>query len=212
MNGGPVVATAFRNLITGGDGPDSPRGVDNYNPVANEGYIIGPSDASFGRLIMRRVSDPGGTPTISANIPITVNSTALPISVDHLGNTGGSNGQLDGLDDRLFAAHIRNGRLWTAHNIAVTSAGVASNSDAQRRNGARWYELNVPVSSGTPTVVQSGTVFDSASTVATAHQYWIPSIVVSGQGHAALGFSTAGTPYHVDAATNGRLSNDALAL
>jgi hypothetical protein len=37
LNGGPIVVTAFRGLITGGDGPDSPRGVDNYDPAATEG-------------------------------------------------------------------------------------------------------------------------------------------------------------------------------
>jgi hypothetical protein len=210
LSGGPIVVTAFRMLITGGDGPDSPRGVDNYDPASNEGYIIGPSDAVFGRLILRRVGTPGGTPSISANIANTVSSTSFPILVDHLGNTGGTNGRLDALDDRLFAAHIRNGRLWTAHNIAVTSAGVASNVDPQRRDGARWYELNVPVGSGTPTVVESGTIFDTASTVATARQYWIPSVMVSGQGHAALAFSTAGTPFRADAATVGRLVGDTL--
>ena len=141
LSGGPVVVTAFRGLLFNGDGPDSPRGVDNYDPVATEGYIIGPSDAAFGRLILRRVSDPGGTPTISANIPITVNATSFPIKVDHLGNTGSINGRLDALDDRLFAAHIRNGRLWTAHNIAVTSTGAASGFDTERRNAARWYEV-----------------------------------------------------------------------
>src|ERR1043166_8934405 len=30
LNGGPIVVTAFRDLISGGDGLDSPRGVDNY--------------------------------------------------------------------------------------------------------------------------------------------------------------------------------------
>jgi hypothetical protein len=210
LSGGPIVVTAFRTLITGGDGPDSPRGVDNYDPASNEGYFIGPSDAAFGRLILRRVGSPGGTPTISANVAVTVSTTAFPIKVDHLGNTGGSNGRLDALDDRLFAAHIRSGRLWTAHNIAVTAAGVASNTNPQRRDGVRWYELNVPVGSGTPVVVESGTIFDTAPSVVDARQYWIPSVVVSGQGHAALGFSTAGSPFHADAATVGRLVGDTL--
>src|SRR5438552_5270938 len=133
LNGGPIVVTAFRGLISGGDGPDSPRGVDNYDPAATEGYIIGPSDSTFGRLVMRRISNPGGTPAISANIAITVNATALPINV----NASGTSGQLDALDDRLFAAHIRNGRLWTAHNIAVDSTGVASPS--RDRDAERWY-------------------------------------------------------------------------
>ena len=204
LNGGPIVVTAFRGLISGGDGPDSPRGVDNYDPAATEGYIIGPSDSTFGRLVMRRISNPGGTPAISANIAITVNATALPINV----NASGTSGQLDALDDRLFAAHIRNGRLWTAHNIAVDSTGVASPS--RDRDAARWYELSVPVGSGTPTVVESGTIFDSAATASSARWYWIPSVVVSGQGHAAFGFSTAGPAFRINAATTGRLATDTL--
>src|SRR5438445_1756008 len=153
---------------------------------------------------MRRISNPGGTPAISANIAITVNATALPINV----NTSGTSGQLDALDDRLFAAHIRNGRLWTAHNIAVDSTGVASPS--RDRDAARWYELSVPVGSGTPTVVESGTIFDSAATASSARWYWIPSVVVSGQGHAAFGFSTAGPAFRINAATTGRLATDTL--
>jgi hypothetical protein len=210
LGAGPIVTTAFRGLIAA-DGPLDPRGVDNYDPGTNEGYFIGVSAAAFTRLNMRRISNPGGVPAISADIPITTPlATSFPRTVDHLGDTGGTGGNLDALDDRLFAAHVRNGRLWTAHNIAVTSAGIASNSNAERRNAARWYELNVPVGSGTPTMVQSGTVFDTAPTLAAARHYWIPSVVVSGQGHAALGFSTAGTPFRIDAATNGRLVNNAL--
>lgn len=204
LNGGPIVVTAFRGLISGGDGPDSPRGVDNYDPAATEGYIIGPSDSTFGRLVMRRISDPGGTPAISANIAVTVNATALPINV----NASGTFAPIDSLDDRLFAAHIRNGRLWTAHNIAVDATGVASPS--RDRDAARWYELSVPVGSGTPTVVESGTIFDSAATASSARWYWIPSVVVSGQGHAAFGFSTAGPSFRINAATTGRLATDAL--
>jgi hypothetical protein len=213
LAGGPVVTTAFRNLIGGGDGPNAPRGVDNYDPSSNEGYFIGISNASLGRLIIRRVSDPGGSPAISGNLALTVNATSNPINVDHLGDANGANGDLDTLKDRLMAAHIRNGRLWTAHANAVTSAGVSSEVDPQRRNGVRWYELNGIRSTdngGVPVVIQSGTVFDSAATAAGARQYWMPTVVVSGQGHAALGFSTAGTPNRIDAATNGRLAGDAL--
>jgi Domain of unknown function (DUF4214) len=208
LSGGPVVTTAFRNLV-GADGPTNPRGVDNYDTAATEGYFIGVSAIFFGRLNMRRISTPGGTPAISADIQITVSATTFPITVDHLGDTGGTSGNVDALDDRLFAAHIRNGRLWTAHNIAVDAAGVASGG-AQRRNAARWYELVVPPTVGTPTVNQSGTIFDTAATVATARQFFIPSVMVSGQGHAAIGYSTAGTPFRIDAATNGRLVGDTL--
>jgi len=187
LGAGPIVVTAFRGLITGGDGPDSPRGVDNYDPNATEGYFIGVSDSAFGELVLRRISNPGGAPSISANILITVDATQLPNDVPSL--CGGFNcpnaTNLDALDDRLFAAHIRNGHLWTAHNILVQSSGIAdpcpSNvCDPSSRDAARWYDLIVPANTGTPTVNQSGTIFDSAAAVAAARWYWIPSIVVSG--------------------------------
>src|SRR5437588_1431897 len=200
LNGGPIVVTAFRGLISG-DGPDSPRGVDNYDPNSIEGYIIGPSHAAFGRLIMRRISSLGGMPSISSNSAITVNATAFPLTLNATGNSGA----LDALDDRLFAARIRNGRLYTEHNILVDSSGTASGGD---RDAARWYELSVPVGSGTPTIVQSGTIYDSA--FSSPRWFWIPSVVVSGQGHAAFGFSTAGPGYRINAATTGRLITDPL--
>jgi len=213
LSGGPIVQTTFANMALGvGAGPYAPRGVDNYDPASNEGYFIGVDNASFGLLQIRRVSNPGGAPTISANIPLTVNTTSSSVPLDHLGNTGGTNGRIDSLDDRLFAAHIRNGRLWTTHNIRVDATGIASTA-AQSREAVRWYELNGVRSTdngGVPVVVQSGTIFDSAATLAAARQYSIPTIVVSGQGHAALGFTTTGTPFRIDAATNGRLAGDTL--
>jgi hypothetical protein len=220
LGSGPIDVTAFPGMAPSAtlDGPSSPRGVDNFDPDANEGYFIGNSNVAFGRLVMRRISDPGGTPTISHNIPLTVNSTSGPIPVAHLGNTGGNNGRLDAIDDRLFAAHIRNGRLWTAHDIGVTATGVAggtTGSSGTKRDAVRWYELDGVRSAdngGIPLVVESGTIFDTSATVATARQFWIPSVMVSGQGHAAIGFSTAGTPFHADAAVSGRLADDPLSL
>ena len=108
------------------DGPFSPRGVDNYDPAATEGYFIGvsnrrlqPVDPAASQRSRRHARD---LRRHSHDRP----GHEFPITVHHLGNTGGTNGNLNALDDRLFAAHIRNGRLWTAHNIAVDAAGVAS--------------------------------------------------------------------------------------
>ena len=203
--GGPIVVTAFRGLVTvSSEGPFTPQGVDNYDPAATEGYFIGASSAFYGRVVLRRVSTPGGTPSISANLLVTVSATTSSINVPHLGNTGGTNGNLDGLDERLYAAHLRSGRLWTAHNMQVNTSGVASASGG--RNGSRWYELQNL--STTPTVFQSGTVFDSAAS--NPKSFWIPSIMVSGQGHAAMGFSTAGSANRANAGTVGRLAGDTL--
>ncbi len=205
---GPIVVTAFRELVSTvtSEGPFTPQGVDNFDPAATEGYFIGISYLYFGELILRKVSNPGATPSISDNIIVTVPDTYLPLPVPQLG----SSSDLDGIDDRLFAAQYRIinevGSLWTAHNIAVDSTGVATSDLLTGRNGSRWYELRDIDT--TPSLFQSGTIFDSADT--NPRFYWIPSIMVSGQGHAALGFSTAGADEHANAATVGRLADDAL--
>jgi hypothetical protein len=206
---GPIVVTAFANLAAGaGAGPESPRGVDNFDSTATQGYFVGPDNATLSKVMFRRVTNPGTlTPTISSNIAVTVPTTTLPNPVEHKGNTGGTNGQLDSLDDRFYQAMIRNGRLWTAHNFLVSASGVASTLSTAR-NAVRWYEFQNLTS--TPSLVESGTVFDSASTRAAALQYWIPSIAATGQGHAVVGFSLAGTPSGATPAYVGRLATDPL--
>ena len=89
----------------------------------------------------------------------------------------------------------------------MNNAGVASTAAASR-NATRWYEFQNLTT--TPTLVQSGTVFDNAATRAAARQYWIPSVVVTGQGHAVLGFTMAGTPVGATPAYVGRLAGDTL--
>ncbi|HEY0427767.1 MAG TPA: FG-GAP-like repeat-containing protein [Pyrinomonadaceae bacterium] len=209
-----LVVTHFTGLVATatGAGPWSPRGVDNFQTAATtEGYFIGTDNATFNTLMVRRVSNPGSAaPTISANISIaTPLTTRFPVKVPHLGNTGGTNGRLDSLDDRLYLATMRNGRLWTAHNIGVDNTGVAGATN--NRNAARWYELQNVISPGTPSVLQSGTLFDNnATNDANQRNYSIPSIMVSGQGHSALGCTIAGTSERANAFTTGRLSGDTL--
>ena len=202
LSQGPIVVTVFRNLAVGtGEGPFTPQGVDNVDPHATEGAFIGVSNALFGELALRRVSDPGGTPSISSNILITVPSTAFPLAVPQTG----SRKTLDALDDRLFAATFRDGELWTAHDIGVNSSGIAT---SPTRTAVRWYELTGIPSGQTPAIVQSGTIFDGTSS--NPRSFFIPTVMVSGQGHAAFGFSTSGASEHPNAATAGRLVGDTL--
>jgi hypothetical protein len=200
MGSGPIIVTAFRSLTAGNTGPVTPQGTDNDNPSATTGYFIGVDIASFGRLVIRRVVDPGGTPAISGNINISVAATDAPINVPHLNSDGRP---LDGIDDRLMNAVVRSGQLWTVHNIQVDSTGVANPGGG--RNGTRWYQIqNLDT---TPSVAQFGTVFDPAAT--TPLSYWMPSIMTSAQGHTALGGSVAGANHFADAWTAGRLAGDA---
>lgn len=219
LTGNPATVWTFAGLVatSSGAGPFSPRGVDNPDPTNTGataiGYFIGVDNATFDTLMLRRVTNPGSlgpAPTISANVSIALPlTTRFPVLVPHLGNTGGTNGRLDSLDDRLYSAMIRNGRLWTAHNIGVNNTGVAGATN--NRNAARWYELqNLNTA---PSVVQSGTLFDNTATNdANQRNYWLPTIAVSGQGHAVIGTSIAGTNERINAFVTGRLSGDTLGI
>ncbi|HJU38172.1 MAG TPA: DUF11 domain-containing protein, partial [Tahibacter sp.] len=208
LGAGPMIVSVFPNLVSGGTGagPFSPRGVDNVDPGATDGYFIGVDNATFSTLMFRRVSNPGSlTPTISGNISVTVPTTTFPARIPHLGNTGGTNGQLDGLDDRLGAAIVRNGRLWTAHNFRVNTSGVASTA-AGNRVAVRWYELQNLAA--TPSLVEAGTIFDNVAT--NPSQYFVPTATVTGQGHAVMAFTRAGTQSGATPAYTGRLAGDTL--
>src|SRR5262249_33722203 len=167
--GGPIVVTAFRGLAVGvsGAGEYTPQGVQNDNPAATKGYFIGVANVPTGQLDIRRISTPGATPTMSGTLPLTVPSTWYPMAQPAAGSTL----PLDTLDDRLFAAELRKNRytgaqtLWTAHNILVDSSGVGSPPPASGgtgdRNASRWYQIGNLT--GTPTLVQSRTLFDGST-------------------------------------------------
>ena len=210
---GVLTVSAFRGMTSCVSnsctaGPLSPQGVDNDDPGAGEGYFIGVDAAQFSKLTMRRISNPGGAPSISANIAVagTIPATRYPILQPVLGSA--SNRRLDSVDDRLFAAAVHKNKttgassLWAAHNIEVNSSGVAAVGGG--RNGSRWYEITDLTS--TPTLNQAGTLFDGASSNPLG--FWIPSLAMSGQGHVALGASRAGVSNYAEIATAGRLSTD----
>jgi hypothetical protein len=207
MGAGPIVVTAFRNLISGSpeQGPISPQPATDMVPGIDSGYVVGPDATFFSRLDVRRISDPGGTPSISGNLNVTVPTTFVPTTfgVPAQGTSGG----LDALDDRLFEAMIGrdpdgNDTLWTAHNLLMNSAGVSSSGG--NRAGARWYQLGSLDT--TPSLIQSGTLVDPA--VSNPRQFWIPSIAMNGQGHASINTSAAGATHQAGIASSGRLFTD----
>ena len=198
ISGGPLVATAFRNFVNTG-GPVTPQGVTNFDTSATQGFFLGSFNNTI--LSLRIISNPGSTtPTISSAILISIPTVAFPPDVP----SSGSVNLLDSIDTRLAEPHIRNNQLWVTLNIGVDNTG--SSTGTISRTGCRWYQFNLtnPLS---PALVQSGTLFDSAATNPTF--YWMPSIMTSGQGHMALGFSVAGATQFANAGTVGRLVNNA---
>src|SRR5574337_567816 len=206
---GTLTVTPFRQLAgftCPSTGVDTPQGVNNDDPQATEGYFIGVDICTYSKLVLRRITNPGGTPSISGNLTLTVPTTTWPIGQVASGSTH----PLDALSDRLFAASIHTNAitgaktLWTAHNIEVNSSGVGTGGGG--RNGARWYEIGNLTT--TPTLVQSGTLFDSAASNPLG--YWIPSVAMSGQGHMAIASSVASAVSFAGIAASGRLRTDAL--
>ena len=168
---------------------ESPQGVDNDDPAATEGYFVGADIHNFDQLDVARISNPGGTPTVSAQYIIAVPSTNYP--------TGGvlargSTLALDDVDDSLLVARMHKGRLWTTHNISVLSSGMSPVYPAAGdRDASRWYEIGTL--SGTPSLSKWGTVFDPTVITANSHprEYWMPSCAMSGQGSMAIVSSVA---------------------
>ncbi len=204
LSTGPIHSTTFGLLDwDAGIGPYSPEGVDNLDTGTNQGYFIGIDGFSSDQLDIVRVNNPGAaSPTLTGMVVPTV-ATGLPAAVSQ----PSPGPQLDGGDlPRLGNAVIRKGRLWTSHSMEVTSTG---NVGAGGREGVRWYELQ-GLTSSQPTVNQTGLIYDPS---VTPFSYWMSSVMVSGQGHAAFGFSRAstdGTLGFASAAMTGRLATDTL--
>ncbi|MBK9542146.1 MAG: T9SS type A sorting domain-containing protein [Bacteroidetes bacterium] len=208
LGAGPLLAAAFRTAGGTGTGIFVPQGVDNDDPAATAGYFIGTDAGVYSKLNIIRVNTPGATPTLTNLTAITVPTNNAPIRQLHMG--AAANRRLDGMDDRLFAAHIMKNKitgvntLVTSHTTKVNSSGVASGT--MDRNASRWYEIG-SLTTATPVLVQSGTLFDNAAS--NPRGFWNSAIAKSGQGHMVLGASTAGASARADVAIAGRYSSDA---
>lgn len=208
-----LVVAQFDALMTtsSGSGLYTPQGVDNVDANTNTGYFIGVDGFYWGLLQMRRIMNPGGTPTMSGNISmgslVGVPTTRAPMAVPQPGVAQ----TLDSIDDRLLQATIRNGRLWTTHQVGVNASGVAT--DPADRTGIRWYELQnlgTDPLSPAPTVRQAGTVFDASATQPLS--YWMGAINVNALGQVVLGMSRAGSgpTGYPNAAVTSRSADDPL--
>lgn len=209
LGAGPIVVTPFRGISPAtGTGVYTPWGATNDDPAATTGLVVGVDNATFGTILARRITTPGGTPALGPLMTITVPATAFPLDAP-ISTSATTTGSIDGLDDRLFYARIFKNQatgertLWTAHNIGTDSTGAAGNT----RTSSRWYQFNNLFTASNVSLVQSGTVFDSS---ATPRYYTIPSMAMNGQGHAFIGFTAANTALSPSVGGSYRLVTDAL--
>jgi hypothetical protein len=180
------------------------QGVDNFDENAQVGNFIAVDSFSANHLVLYQVFNPGSeSPTLSDPILIEVPQICLSLTVPH--RNGEKN--LTSNDSRLIMAQIRDGHLWTTHNIGVNNKGKCCTTKQPTRDGSRWYEIDIKLER--PTLIQYGTLFDKTKKNGTdARYFWMPSLNISGQGTMALGCSTAGENRFINCAIARRFKND----
>jgi Divergent InlB B-repeat domain len=201
LGAGPIVVTSFPDFTgTGAAGINSPVGVDNVDPTSTQGYLV--ASRLSAPVTLWRVNDPGGSPSLSPGLAITgVAAISVPPDVPSSGTAARL--QINGYAFRT--ASVRNGHLWVSQHIGVDASGSATGT--RDRTAIRWYEIADLAT--TPTLRQSGTIFDAVTATAPRH-YFMPSLAASGQGHTFFGFNTAGTNEYINAAASVRLRDDPL--
>jgi len=178
----------------------TPQPAHNHDAVGGTGkaWFIASSAAVYANLKYRRLTWSGGVPSLDGSSG-TITTPAFDYPINAPAN--GSSTDIHAGDMRAQMAVIRNNRLWTCRNVGVNSSGGSSSAD---RTGCEWFELDV--SSATPSVLQNGRVYDSSA--ANPRFYYYPSIMVNGQGHAAMGFSGSKSSEYIGSYTCGRLVTD----
>lgn len=177
----------------------TPQPAVNLDPVGPAGpaWIVASSTLYYSDVIYRTITWSGGAPSISASTTIPTPSYYFAPNPPALG----SSTAIEAGDDRIQNAVIRGGKLWTCRDVGVTSTG-GGGSTADRW-ACEWFALSL--SGVTASVSQNGRIYDPS---ATPRHYYYGSVVATGQGHAALGFSGSNASQYVAAYTAGRLSSD----
>ncbi len=216
LNGGPVVATAFRNLNTQPqDQSIEPGfcGVDNLDATENDpGFFFAYNGANgfpITNIVVYRIFNPGSTnPSISEPefVPIPpVEGVFPPFFAPHKGNILGERGLLELLQVPTDGV-IRNLHLFTAGDLPVDRFGQ-SNANPDRE-GIRWYEIDLTTTPAS--LVQSGTVFDPSPT--NPLWYNFASLSVNKFGDIVMGSTVSGNDLFVSGVVFGRFKNDPVGL
>ncbi len=198
-----AAGTATVSVFTGiTDMWATPQPAHNLDPVAAGGpaWFVASSTAGYGDVNYRRLTWSGTTPTLDATAGgLTTPTYGQPVNAP----ASGSGTPINVGDDRLQMAVIRADSLWTCRSVGTDSAG--GDAGPITRTACEWLQLNV--ADVTPSLVQSGRVFDPATS--NPRFYFYPSIMPNGQGHAVMGFSGVAATEFVGAYFTGRLNGEA---
>jgi hypothetical protein len=217
LGSGPIVVSVFRNVdqYLPGSLP-----TDNFDAAATQGYFLRVNFSTTGptrALVLRRVSDPAGTPVLSAPVSIPgLPAYTSPFPIRHKGNNleTGSADNFDAAGRLSLGASswghenvVRGGRLWVVQAWGVDNTG-SLNLPAPSRIGLLFAEIK-DLDTAAPSFVQSGLLYaPSENNDVNQPNYWMQTHMVTGQGHLVIGSTTAGTNEYVNAMAAGRLADD----
>ncbi len=197
----PSLSTVYywRNIT---DMMATPVPIHNQDAVASNGfaYFLASSTTVYANIEYRTLQWAlSGVPTLSLTAEILTAGYNAPLDAPAQGSTT----DIDVGDDRIQMAVQRADGIWGTRNVGVTSSGGAGTAD---RTAVEWFRIDASLP-GALVLSQQGRVYDPAAS--DPMFYYYGSVAVSGQGHAALGFSGSNTATYVGGYTCGRLSSDA---
>lgn len=133
------------------------------------------------------------TPSV-ANTTVGVPAWSATSAIDLAPSAGGQS--LDTLRDRMMSSFAANGRIWGTHTI----------NTPDNRSQVAWYEVNLNTwpTSGSPSLVQSGTI-----SLASPAWAMMPSIARNNQGDVSVVFSRTSSTIASDMMVATRRSTDA---
>jgi hypothetical protein len=167
-------------------------------PSDGPAWFVGSNPSVYRDMRISSLTWPtSGAPTFSAVTNLSLPTFAQPPTAPAKGSTT----DIDAGDMRMHSAMVRGGHLWTCRTVGVNSGGGSPGAD---RTAIEWVELDVSGSS--PSIVQTGRLFDSAASNPVFFYY--PSVAVNGLGQMALSFSDSNGNRWVSAETTGRLAGD----
>lgn len=208
--------TTFENVFPNvpGDITSFLTPADNYDKDPEFGYIIGQDPSSFDHIALFRVINPGSQhPSLAGPILMPVDPWLNVPNVPNKGNLFGQFGLLNVAQDNIFnTAHVRDNQLFTAQSVFVDKNGISTlESD---RGGCRWFQFDLfgnkkdQKPNTQPTLVQTGTLFDTDQTTTTPKWYFMPAVMTNKSSDFTLSCTVAGANTFINLVSAGRKKSD----
>jgi hypothetical protein len=164
---------------------------ETYDNTTDTLYVIQKWNSTSGNLRIYTITGTPATPALTATSLFPTSTGWSTTSVAAPQNGGGTI-TITNNDSRMQRVVLRNGSIWAAHTIFLTTPS---------RTGVQWWQFN-PTDG---TVTQTGRIEDSTGT----NFYAFPSIAVNAANQALIGYSAFSATTFASAAYSYRGITDA---